>query len=297
MALKNILTKKNILRILLIIENLFIISLLLYIVIKNLENFKENFVFYFYTFDIFINENFSFLILALISVFLVINTHIILWKEIFQLNKIKLTYFQSLSLFSFIHFKRLFSPLGPISPILNINNDLKLSTIIYSIYIYFITLGSIIFFLLMILILYPIIIIAVLGLIILGYFIIKNNLLKFLNISINKVVFSKLTISSFLNEFFSFLAYYFSLKLFTFQFNFFEALIIYFIWMLISSFFPFLYGSGTSELVVIILIHNLGYDSALFGLAIVFYRLIISYLPLLGLIFYKISYPQFKVDK
>lgn len=295
MDIKNILTNKNLIRIILILENIFIIILLGYLVIKNLKNFRENFIFYFYTFDILVNENINYLILSLLSVLMVIFSHIFLWQGIFSLKKIRLTYFQSLALFSFIHFKRLFSPLGPLSPILNINNNLKNSTVIYSLYLYFITLGSILFFSLLFLITYPILLILLPIIFYLNYFLLKK--IKLLNINISKFLYFKLILASIVNEMFSFTAYYFSLKLFDFQLSLINSLIIYLIWVVISSIFPFLYGSGTSELLTTILIHNLGYDSALFGLAIIFYRLIISYLPLLGLIFYKISYPQFDLDK
>lgn len=295
MNLKNILNRKNLLRIILIFENLFIISLLFYIVITNLKEFKENFFYYFYTFDIFINENYIYLILSLLSVILVILTHLILWKKIFYLRNQKLNYLQTLSLFSYIHFKRLFSPLGPISPIFNINNDLKTSAIIYSTYVYFITLGSFLFFSIFLIFIYPI----------LGFLLPLIFYFSYLIIKKIKLINLKLTIKDYIififvslgNELFSFFAYYFSLKLFSLNIDFLNSLIIYLIWIIISSLFPFLYGSGTSELITILLINNLGYDSALFGLAIIFYRLIITYLPLLGLIFYKFSYPQFTLDK
>lgn len=292
MNIKNILTNKNLIRTILILENLFIIILLSYIIFKNLKNFKEDFIFYFYTFDIFIIENINYLFLSLLSVGMVIFSHIFLWREIFALKNIKLTYFQSLSLFSFIHFKRLFSPLGPISPLINIDKNLKSSTITYSLYIYFIILGSIIFFISAFSLIYFYFLILIFLSFYLGFIFFKK-----INFDIKFSTYLKLLISSILNECFSFLAYYFSLMLFGIKINLLSTILIYLTWVIVSSLFPFLYGSGTSELITTILVYNLNYDGSLFGLAIIFYRLIITYLPLLGLIFYKISYPQFDFDK
>ncbi|MCS7184161.1 MAG: flippase-like domain-containing protein [Patescibacteria group bacterium] len=296
MLIKNILSnKKNFLKIILVIENLLIISLLFYFIVKNLKDFKENFSIYFYTFDIFILENYLYLIFSLISLIFVIISHLFLWRKIFQLNGIYLTPLQSLSFFSFIHFKRLFSPFGPISPILNINNDLKKSALIYSLYVYFIILGSIIFFSLFFIMIYPILTIFLPLIIYFNYLLIKK--IRSLQIDISPFNYFYLIIFSLLNEIFSFVTYYFSLKLFNLQINILESLFVYFVWSLVSSISPFLYGSGTSEFISIIVAYILGYDSSLFGLAIIFYRLIITYLPLLGLVFFKKFYPQFTLDK
>lgn len=283
--------KNSFLKFILIVENLLIISLLLYIIIKNLKDFKEDFIFYFSTLDLFLAKNFIYLIFSILATILVVMSHMILWKKIFQFNNIQISYWEALSIFSFIHFKRLFSPLGPISPILNINQDLKKSTIIYSLYVYFITLGSLCFFSFFVLLIYPWLFLGLVLIIPASFlFFVKKN--KLFNIHLSKTDYFFTIFISFLNEFFSFLAYFFSLKLFNSDLNFLNSILIYFAWVIISSFFPFLYGSGTSELGSLILVYNLGYDAGLFSLSIIFYRLIITYFPLLGLIFYKKFYPK-----
>ncbi|GIW66926.1 MAG: hypothetical protein KatS3mg095_0824 [Candidatus Parcubacteria bacterium] len=276
--------KNKILKVILILENLLISIILFYFITKNFQNFKSDFLYYLYIFDSFISKNLLSFSLSFVFLIGVLMSQIFLWKKIFDINFIKVNHLNSLYFFSLIHFKRLFSPLGPISPILNINEDFKKSTIIYTTYVIFITLGSIIFFAIPILLLYPLLIFIFPVIFILSKIIIKKIIGR-----LNLKDFFVLLFTSYLNEFFSYTVFIFSLKLFSININIFDSIFIYLIWVIISSLFPFLYGTGTSELLSIFLASYLGYNSALFALGIIYYRLIITYLPILLIILFKLK--------
>ncbi|GIW65610.1 MAG: hypothetical protein KatS3mg094_129 [Candidatus Parcubacteria bacterium] len=276
--------KKPLLKIFLILENILISVLIFYFIINNFKDFNKSFFYYLYIFDIFISENYLFFFISLLFSILVLLSQALLWKKIFEINNINIKYLSSLNLFSLIHFKRLFSPFGPISPILNIGGDIKKSTFIYSTYIIFITLGSIFFFFSALASIYPNLII----LFSLLFFLILKLLTKRKLGNLNFKNFFILIFLSYLNEFFSYATFLFSLKIFSLNIDFYNSLFIYLTWVIVSSLFPFLYGTGSSELTSIYLANYLGYDSALFALGIIFYRIIITYFPILFLILTKI---------
>jgi len=271
---------KKILKYIIIVENFLIVFLLIFLVSKNFNNYKEKFFSYFSKIDIFVLDNLNYFLFSLISLALVISISIIIWRIIFKTFNYKKSLSEIFHLYLKIFFKRLFSPLGPISPLINIEEDIKKSTLIYSSYIFFITLGSILFFSVIFILSWPILMLVIPFFIYLIY-----NSFKKLNLKISKKDFFLLLFFSYLNEFFSYACFFYSTKIFDLNMNLIDSVYIYLVWVITSSLFPFLYGSGASEIVSIILANSFGYDGALFTLSIIYYRFIITYLSLILFIF------------
>jgi hypothetical protein len=273
---------KKILRYLIIFENIFIAFVIIFILSKNFKNYNEKLSSYLINLDVFISKNINYFFISLLFLSLVILTSILIWKKIFTIFNYKKSFIEVFHIYIKIFFKRLFSPLGPISPILNISEDLKTSTLIFSTFVFFITLGSITFFSILFILSWPILILAIPLFVYLVY-----KSFKKLNLKILKRDFFVILVLSYLNEFFSYSCFLYSIKFFDLKINPIDSLYIYFVWVISSSLFPFLYGSGASEILSVILASNFGYDEALFSLGIIYYRFIITYLPLILLIFDK----------
>lgn len=270
--------KNSILAILLLIENIFVFIFVIFLVYKIKEAENEYLIELFSIKNYFLFNPIHFI--STILVFFLINLlHILLWYKIFQMLDLNKDLFQSAYLYFKIHTKRLFSPFGPISPIINLESENRKASLSYLIYVYFVFLGSFLFFSLIFSIFKVFLLLIVFSLILIFSLILKIRFFK--NIEIYK--FLELLLITFLIESLSFYLFYLSNTIFLPNIKLFDSFIAYLIWVIVSSVFPILYGTGTSEGLSLLYIYYLGYNPTLFLFSLIYYRLITTYLPILGL--------------
>jgi hypothetical protein len=271
--------EKKILKSFLILENVLITLVVFYFLFK-LEKFIPNLISNFRNIIPIFIENIFLVILSLFSLVLMILLHIILWFEVFKINKEDKQLKEIIKIYFKVHTKRTFSPLGPISPILNIDSDLKKSTIIYIHYSLLIFLGSFLFFLIFLLYRFLIFLIAAFVVYVIILLVLKETIFK--NIKFFEIF--KLILISGLLEFISFAAFIYSVYIFKNNLDISTILLSYLIWVLISTISPFLYGTGAGESLATLFIYYSGYDPSLFLISTLYYRLLTTYLPILGLL-------------
>jgi len=263
---------------LLILENILITFVAFYFLLK-LEKFAYNLFFYFKNIIPLFIDNIYLVILSLLSLVLIILLHIILWFEIFKINNEQKSVKEVIEIYFKIHAKRTFSPLGPISPILNIDSNLKKSTLIYFHYSAVIFLGSSLFFLIFLLYRLPFLLIITFVFYLIIFLILKETVFK--NIKIFEI--TKLLLISVLLELISFIAFIYCVYIFKNNLDISTLLISYLIWVLISTISPFLYGTGAGESLATLFIYYSGYNPYSFLISILYYRLLTTYLPILGI--------------
>jgi len=94
----------------------------------------------------------------------------------------------------------------------------------------------------------------------------------------------KLIFISILLEFISFISFICSVYIFKNNLDISTVLIGYLIWVLISTLSPFLYGTGASESLATLFIYYSGRDPSLFLISVLYYRILTTYLPIIGLL-------------
>jgi len=271
--------ENKILKNLLILENV-LISLIVFYFLFKLEKFTYNLIFYLKNIIPVFIENIYLVILSLLSLLLMILLHIILWFDIFKINKEGKPLEEIVKIYFKIHTKRTFSPLGPVSPLLNIDSDFKKSLLIYFHYSAIIFLGSTLFFLCFLLYRFPLFLILSLLFYIIIFLVLKEFFFKTLNFS----ELMKLIFISILLEFISFISFICSVYIFKNNLDISTVLIGYLIWVLISTLSPFLYGTGASESLATLFIYYSGGDPSLFLISVLYYRILTTYLPIIGLL-------------
>ena len=270
--------KNKFFNIILILENFLIVFIVLLVFLK-IEKFKENLFYYLKLIVPYLSHNIFLLILSLVAALLIVILHFIIWKLIFKINNIEKNYSEISKIYFKIHFKRTFSPLGRASPILNLGLDIKKSSKIYFDYSIIILLGSSLFF---IIFLYKIIIIFILGLLIYTIMLLLLKEILFKDIEFKE--YFKTVLTALFLEIISFITFLFSLYIFNNNLDVYTALISYLIWVLVSSISPFLYGTGASESLATLFIYYLGFNPYLYLISLLYYRIITTYLPILGTI-------------
>lgn len=271
--------KNSILTILLLIENIFVFIFVIFLIYK-LKEIEDRYLIELFSFKNYFLFNSTYLIFSILIFLAITLLHILLWYKIFKILDLEKNLIQSSYLYFKIHTKRLFSPFGPISPIINLESERRKASLSYLIYTYFVFLGSFLFFSLVFLI-FKIFLPSVLFLLILIFsFIIKRKF--FINIEVYK--FLELLLITFLIESLSFYLFYLSNVIFLPGVKLMDSFIAYLIWVIISSIFPFLYGTGVSESLSLLYVYYLGYNPTLFLFSLIYYRIITTYLPILGLL-------------
>lgn len=271
--------KNSILTILLLIENIFVFIFVIFLIYK-LKEIEDRYLIELFSFKNYFLFNSTYLIFSILIFLAITLLHILLWYKIFKILDLEKNLIQSSYLYFKIHTKRLFSPFGPISPIINLESESRRASLSYLIYTYFVFLGSFLFFSLVFLI-FKIFLPSVLFLLILIFsFIIKRKFFR--NIEVYK--FLELLLITFLIESLSFYLFYLSNVIFLPGVKLIDSFIAYLIWVIISSIFPFLYGTGVSEGLSLLYVYYLGYNPTLFLFSLIYYRIITTYLPILGLL-------------
>lgn len=271
--------KNSILTILLLIENIFVFIFVIFLIYK-LKEIEDRYLIELFSFKNYFLFNSTYLIFSILIFLAITLLHILLWYKIFKILDLEKNLIQSSYLYFKIHTKRLFSPFGPISPIINLESESRKASLSYLIYTYFVFLGSFLFFSLVFLI-FKIFLPSVLFLLILIFsFIIKRKFFR--NIEVYK--FLELLLITFLIESLSFYLFYLSNVIFLPGVKLIDSFIAYLIWVIISSIFPFLYGTGVSEGLSLLYVYYLGYNPTLFLFSLIYYRIITTYLPILGLL-------------
>ncbi len=271
--------KNSILTILLLIENIFVFIFVIFLIYK-LKEIEDRYLIELFSFKNYFLFNSTYLISSILIFLAITLLHILLWYKIFKILDLEKNLIQSSYLYFKIHTKRLFSPFGPISPIINLESESRRASLSYLIYTYFVFLGSFLFFSLVFLI-FKIFLPSVLFLLILIFsFIIKRKFFR--NIEVYK--FLELLLITFLIESLSFYLFYLSNVIFLPGVKLMDSFIAYLIWVIISSIFPFLYGTGVSEGLSLLYVYYLGYNPTLFLFSLIYYRIITTYLPILGLL-------------
>lgn len=265
--------------ILLLIENLLIFLIIVFLIL-NVPKIDKTYLqqlkivknyFYFHS---------GFLLISFFSSFLLIFFHIFLWFFLFRFSKIEKNLLEASYTYFRVHARRLLSPFGPLSPIIFLEAENKNYSLFYISYSFFILLGSILFFILIFFSFkYFIVLIPSIFFIIVVYFVKKNFLKNF-----DTWQFLLLTSITFLLELTGFFIFYLTTKAFLENINIYYIFIAYLIWVITSSVSPLLYGTGSSEALSLLYIYYLGYNPYTFLLSLIYYRLITTYLPLLGLL-------------
>ena len=268
--------KSKLLNKILILENLLITIVVLILLLKA-ERFIEKFVEGLSNIYLYFSKNFLLVCNNFLVLFLILLLHAILWRKIFFYYGKNVKVSEVFKIFIKIHTKRTFSPLGPVSPILNIDHDIKTSSLIYFSYAIFIFLGSFLFFIMFFFYKIPIIFFAFVLFYILILLFLKETFFK--NYDLKNYL--ELIFLAFLLEALSFIAFLISLWVFNNSLDIFSALLVYLIWVLVSTISPFLYGTGAGEMLATLVVYYLGYNPSLFLLSTIYYRLLTTYLPIL----------------